>query len=118
MTYKKHLTNLLVSVLAIFSLACSDTTKQNDAKTEPTSKESKVVMKTLDVKGMTCEGCEGTIVNYVTKIDGVVSSKASHVKESVIVKYDESKTTIEEIMKTISSTGYKVNGLKEETTKP
>jgi Cu+-exporting ATPase len=63
---------------------------------------------------MTCESCEATIVDYVTKMDGVISSKASHVKESVIVKYDESKTDIDAVAKTISNIGYKVNGLKEE----
>lgn len=114
MTYKKYFLSLLLLLLALFSLACSDSGKNADTKAKtPSTKESKIVMKTLDVKGMTCEGCEGTIVDYVTKINGVVSSKASHVKESVIVKYDESKTNIEEISKTISSTGYKVNGLKK-----
>jgi len=107
---KKYITTLLLTLTAVFSFACSDTPTETKAPSE-----SKVVMKTLDVKGMTCEGCEGTIVTYVTKMDGVISSKASHVKESVIVKYDESKTNLEAIMKTISSTGYKVNGLKEET---
>ena len=105
----KYITTLLITLVALFSFACSDTTSKTDTK----EKESKILMKTIDVKGMTCEGCEGAIVGYVTKIDGVVSSKASHVKESVVVKYDQSKTDIDTIMKTISSSGYKVNGLKE-----
>ena len=111
MIYKKALTLLLLSFIAIFSLACSDTSTQTEA-----SAESKIVMKTLDVKGMTCEGCEATIVSHVTKVDGVISSKASHVKESVIVKYDTSITDIDTIMQTISKIGYKVNGLKKEDT--
>ena len=111
MIYKKLLTLLLLAFIAIFSFACSDTSSQTDAPAEP-----KIVMNTLDVKGMTCEGCEATIVSYVTKLDGVISSKASHVKESVIVKYDASITDIDTIMQTISKIGYKVNGLKKEDT--
>ncbi|MDB2562215.1 cation transporter [Sulfurimonas sp.] len=111
MINKKLLTSLFLSFIAIFSFACSDTSTETQ-----TPKEPKIVMKTLDVKGMTCESCEGTIVSYVTKVDGVVSSKASHVKESVIVKYDESKTNITAIMNTISKVGYKVNGIKKADT--
>ena len=111
MIYKKLLTLLLLSFIAIFSLACSDSSTQTKAPSEP-----KVLMKTIDVKGMTCEGCEANIVSYVTKVDGVISSKASHVKESVIVKYDASITDIDTIMQTISKIGYKVNGLKKEDT--
>ena len=111
MITKIQISSLFVVLLAFFSFACSDAPKQTTTPAEP-----KIVMKTLDVKGMTCEGCEGTIVSYVTKVDGVISSKASHVKESVIVKYDESKTNIDAIMETISKVGYKVNGLKEEDT--
>lgn len=109
---KNNLIIALLSSLVLFTTACSESASES-AKKETTAKESKIVMKTIDVKGMTCEGCEGTIVSYVTKIDGVVSSKASHVKESVIVKYDEAETDIDTIMKTISSIGYKVDGLKE-----
>ncbi|MFT5661448.1 MAG: mercuric ion transport protein [Sulfurimonas sp.] len=111
--FKKSITALLLTLITLFLLACSDTTTESDVK--PT--QSKIVMKTINVKGMTCEGCEGAIVDYLTKMDGVVSSKASHAQESVVVKYDEAKTDIDAIMKTISSTGYKVNGLKENTPK-
>ena len=112
MISKKYTTALLLILVALFSFACSDAPKEKKLAAEP-----KVVMKTLDVKGMTCEGCEGSIVDYVTKMDGVVSSKASHVKESVIVKYDESVIHIDSIMDKITSSGYQVNGLKEDTPK-
>jgi copper chaperone CopZ len=109
MLNKKIFQTLLITLLALFSFACSDAPKETQVEQEP-----KIVMKTLNVEGMTCEGCEATIVDYVTKMDGVVSSKASHVKESVIIKYDETKTDIDAITQTISKIGYKVNGLKED----
>lgn len=113
--FQKYIIAFLLSFVFLSSVACSEATNETTTKKRPT--ESNIVMKTIDVKGMTCEGCEGAIVGYVTKLDGVVSSKASHVKESVIVKYDEAKIDIESIMKTISTSGYKVDGLKEETPK-
>ena len=106
MKFLQYFTVLVLASLVFFTQGCSNA----EEKKEP----GKVVMKTLDVKGMTCEGCEATIVDRVTKLDGVVSSKASHVKESVIVKYDDGLTDINTIMKTISSIGYKVNGIKKE----
>ena len=111
MITKIQITSIFVVLFALFSSACCDASKETKTQTEP-----KVLMKTIDVKGMTCEGCEATIVSYVTKVDGVISSKASHVKESVIVKYDTSITDIDTIMQTISKIGYKVNGLKKKDT--
>lgn len=110
---KKSIMALLLTFTVLFSFACSDTLAKSDTKLT----ESKIVTKTIDVKGMTCESCEGAIVNYVTKIDGVLSTRASHVKESVTVKYDEAKTDIDAIMKIVSSNGYKTNGLKENLSK-
>ncbi len=39
----------------------------------------------LAVKGMHCEGCEGAIVDKVTKVEGVTACKASHTAEEVEV---------------------------------
>lgn len=39
----------------------------------------------FSVKGMHCEGCEGAIVDKVTKVEGVTACKASHTAEEVEV---------------------------------
>ncbi len=66
------------------------------------------------VKGMTCGGCESHVNNAVNKLDGIESVSASFKDEKAIVKFDPSKTSKEEVEKAISSTGYIVEGVKEQ----
>jgi mercuric ion transport protein len=62
----------------------------------------------LPVAGMTCSGCEAGINHEVNKLSGVVEAKASYEDGQAVVKYDPAKTSKEEIIKVINSTGYKV----------
>ncbi|MDP2061447.1 MAG: mercuric transport protein MerTP [Flavobacteriaceae bacterium] len=62
----------------------------------------------FNVSGMTCTGCAEHIDHEVNKLEGVVSSKASYENGDVFVQFDSSKTSIEEIEKTINATGYTV----------
>ncbi|PKP40503.1 MAG: heavy metal transporter [Bacteroidetes bacterium HGW-Bacteroidetes-13] len=62
----------------------------------------------LTISGMTCIGCAEHIDHEVNKLEGVVSSKASYENGDVFVQFDSSKTSIEEIEKTINATGYTV----------
>lgn len=100
----------LISFLMIFSLiAC-----QNRHKPEqPTIvvKESNICRKTLTVDGMACVGCEVTIEEKLSKIEGVVSVKASHKNKQVKVEFDSTKTNLKTIKSSIVKSGYKL--LKE-----
>ncbi len=62
----------------------------------------------LPVAGMTCSGCEAGINYEVSKLTGVSEAKASYADGQAVIKYDPSKTSKEEIVKAINSTGYKV----------
>lgn len=62
----------------------------------------------LQVKGMTCAGCENHIINSVNKLDGIDRYKAFHTQGKAIVTYDPKKVTKSEIIEAINSTGYKV----------
>lgn len=62
----------------------------------------------LPVAGMTCSGCEAGIDYEVNKLSGVMEVKASYENGQATVKYDPSKTSREEIIQAINSTGYKV----------
>lgn len=62
----------------------------------------------LPVAGMTCTSCENHIKYEVSKVKGVAEVNASYKEGKTIVKYDPEKTTKEEIVKAINSTGYKV----------
>lgn len=63
---------------------------------------------TFDVKGMTCNGCASHVENEVNKLTGILEVSASYEEGSAKVKYDNTKTSSEEIEQTINSTGYKV----------
>lgn len=72
----------------------------------------------LEVKGMTCEGCENAIVSSIRKLDGIQEAKASHTAEETIVKFDSTKTCIEAISEAIADAGYKVEGEKTKDLQP
>ncbi len=60
------------------------------------------------VGGMTCTGCERPVEDAVSKVDGVSSVKASYKDRKATITFDKSKTTAEEIRKSIDATGYEV----------
>lgn len=62
----------------------------------------------FNIKGMTCSSCEEHVNHAVSELKGIVEIKSSYEKGNAKVKFDKSKTNIEEIEKAINSTGYKV----------
>ncbi len=59
------------------------------------------------INGMTCTGCEHHVRIEINKLKGIVEATVSYEKGNVIVKFDNSKTTLDDIEKAINSTGYK-----------
>jgi len=59
----------------------------------------------INVSGMTCNHCEMTVENAISKIEGVIESKADHTRSSVKIKgeFDENK-----VKEAISKSGYEV----------
>lgn len=52
---------------------------------------------TFDVKGMTCNGCASHVENEVNKLPGILEVSASYEEGNAKVKYDNTKTSAEEI---------------------
>jgi Cu+-exporting ATPase len=96
-------------VLTIFTffllsyLSCKSSKTESDV----TSAENFVEV-SIEVSGMTCEGCENAIKKNLVEIAGVKEAKASHTDSLALVTFDQSKTSIDEIVKTIENTGYTV----------
>ena len=63
---------------------------------------------TLTVTGMTCGGCENAVRRVVSTIDGVKSVTPSHKENRVVVDYDATKATREQITRAIRQAGYTV----------
>lgn len=62
----------------------------------------------LDVEGMTCEACDSHVAYAAQEVDGVIEVQADHKTGKAEVKYDKTKTSKEDIIKSINATGYKV----------
>lgn len=73
-----------------------------------TASPENLIEVSIEVKGMTCEGCENTIVKNLDAIAGVEKATASHLDSVALVTFDQSQTSIDELVKSIENTGYTV----------
>lgn len=62
----------------------------------------------FDIEGMTCTGCEEHIKHAVAQLAGFIEATADHKAGKAIVKFDKSKTSLEQVVAAIDETGYKV----------
>ncbi len=101
-----------VILIAIFLTSCAgkSTGTDNTAPTSSAAVANKTV--TLAIDGMTCTGCENTIQETVTKIDGVTAIKASHLDSTAVVSFDSTKVSIAAIGDAITEAGYDFKGEK------
>ncbi len=101
--------NILIVLLTIINVAFVTSCSSVNKKSEKVIivKESDIVRENIGVNGMTCVGCEVTLEENISKIEGVVSVKASHTNEEAIIEFDSTKTDINTITKIIEKSGYK-----------
>lgn len=62
------------------------------------------------VSGMTCASCEETIKHSINQLPGIVEIKADYGVGTASIRYDQSKTDKNAIIKAINATGYKAGG--------
>ncbi len=101
----------IVTVLVLVLLAApwylETFDKKEAAETEIISAEDRVEV-ILTVHGMDCSGCEGLVNRRVGNLEGVESVVSSHMREEVVVVYDQQKTNLGLIAQTIEDSGYTV----------
>lgn len=96
---------LMVLFAAILLAGCGNTGKKAD-ETEAVAADWVEV--TLNVEGMTCEGCENAIKAGVESLDGIAVVESSFEEGWTRVKYDQNTTSVEAIEGKITDTGYTV----------
>ena len=103
---------LWITLATIFMVACSTQTKKDVSQTEEVSvsAEANWVEITLNVEGMTCEGCENAIKAGLENLEGIALVESSHEEAWTKVKYDSNATSKEDITSSITETGYEVKG--------
>jgi copper chaperone len=62
----------------------------------------------LNVKGMTCGGCEASVKHALTALPGVAGVVVSLPRKQVEVQFDESKLTVDVMQTALRSAGYDV----------
>jgi len=62
----------------------------------------------LNVRGMTCESCNLHVEHEVSLLPGYIDAKADYKTGTVKVKYDQSKSSKEDVVDAVNKTGYKV----------
>ena len=72
---------------------------------QDTTKINKII---IDVKGMTCAGCENHIEHEVGLLEGVKMVDATYSTGSATVEFLPSKVDKQAIIETINKTGYTV----------
>ena len=62
----------------------------------------------LQVKGMSCSGCEQRIQKVLARVEGVVRSAADRQVEEVRVMFDPNRTSEQAVRSCIEQAGYEV----------
>lgn len=60
------------------------------------------------ISGMTCQGCEEEVKHEVSKLSGFSDATVNHETGKATVKFDKSKTSLEQVVQAIDKAGYKV----------
>jgi len=110
----QHLTSFNIMLLFTALLAggygnnaCAQKAQDNIGVKE----ETKTVL--LTVTGTSCEGCPDKIHTTLSEKEGIVSNRVDNKRDVVWLKYNPSKITVKQIIKTIKKTGFKAKRKKE-----
>lgn len=71
--------------------------------------EQNIIQKVLDIKGMTCPGCETRIENKLKGISGIISVNAVFDKAKVYITYDSNKVSLSKITGKLEELDYKAS---------
>jgi copper ion binding protein len=66
---------------------------------------------TIPVEGMTCNSCNTAVEMAVGKLDGVKNVQADFQTKKAVVKYDESKVSVNQITEAIDYLGYRAGNI-------
>jgi len=86
-----------------FSVVQASCTVCEDVEKNPKTKDV-----TLNVKGMTCGGCESKVKNVLSALNGVSDVKVSHKDGKAELHLAEGKVTVDDLIKAVKQLGYKV----------
>jgi len=109
-----HMKKIVLMIIAgLFFAACNQPAGGEQKESTEVNVEAVKTIK-LHVTGMTCEGCENTVMKALNGLEGVTLSSASHIDERAEVSFDTTLTSLDEIALAIEGVGYSVEGLVQD----
>jgi copper chaperone CopZ len=103
--FKQKLSATLVLLaILIISISCNGRSQ----KTENESVQQEASLIEVSIGGMSCLGCEQTIQNNVSKLEGIKSVKASFTVGNAIIEYLPGVVDTSKIKEAVIGSGYTV----------
>ncbi len=62
----------------------------------------------IDIKGMSCGGCTGSVQRVLSALDGVTSVEVSLEQANATVTYDPSKVSLQQLHAGVADAGFEV----------
>jgi Cu+-exporting ATPase len=97
---------LLYLFIVLAFASCQSENKGQAA--EDQAEEAELVEITIHVGGMHCDMCVNSIEKGIAGLEGIRYVKASLEDSTAVVKYDASKTGLDQIEKAVEKRGYAV----------
>lgn len=101
--YKLSATVVCLVILMI-TISCNG--RNQKSENESAIQEASIIE--VSIEGMTCLGCEQTIQNNVSKLDGIESVKASFTVGNAIIEYLPGVIDTTKIKEAVTGSGYTV----------
>ncbi len=105
--YLKLSGTVFIAVMFAFALF-SPVVQASCTVCEDVEKHPKTKDVTLNVKGMTCGGCESKVKNVLSALNGVSDVKVSHKDGKAELHLAEGKASVDDLIKAVKTLGYKV----------
>lgn len=95
----------VISPLLLISCSGTDTKIEGDNDGDKAQEvvQAELTEVTIPVDGMTCTSCTQSVETAVKKISGINGCEADFAAGNAVVKYDGSKTNVDEIVAVINS---------------
>jgi copper chaperone CopZ len=106
---KKYFVFSIISMM-IGMAGCSQSPETSNEVNKTEISPENLTTVNIKVEGMTCTGCEQSIVSKLEKKEGVQTAEASHTEAIAKITYDKSKLTEKNLAEVIESAGYTVEG--------
>lgn len=64
---------------------------------------------TLNIDGMTCNGCVKSVTNALNQVDGVTQTDVSLEQNNAKISFDDSKTSVASLAQAVEDAGFEAS---------